>query len=192
MSVAGALQVLSWGCAFSWVTVQLLIQRGRLFEGGLAHLIAGCAAAASVIAVGASEAIWPVAVLGLLWLWIEMSGHRRLAPKGRIETSIPVQTRARMPELLVSALARGSKQSGSGSGSKQSPSMVLPAPKAHPHIPHPHLPHPGKRTVDRVFKIEIGIVVIIAVVLFGIWAEQQRATFRENTNKVLCNWVEGC
>jgi hypothetical protein len=64
----------------------------------------------------------------------------------------------------------------------------------HPHLPHPHLPHPhiAPKTVDRVFKIEMGIVIIIALVLFGFWAEQQRDSFTRDTDTVLCNWIDGC
>jgi hypothetical protein len=46
--------------------------------------------------------------------------------------------------------------------------------------------------VDRVFKVEMAVVIVIALVFFGIWAEQQRAAFTTNTDYVVCNWIEGC
>jgi hypothetical protein len=75
------------------------------------------------------------------------------------------------------------------------PTANAPHPHApHLHLPHPHLPHPhiAPKTVDRVFKIEMGVVIIIALVLFGFWAEQQRDSFSRDTDTVLCNWIDGC
>jgi hypothetical protein len=46
--------------------------------------------------------------------------------------------------------------------------------------------------VNRIFKAEMAVVIAIAVVLFGVWAEQQRASFRQETDQVVCNWIEGC
>jgi hypothetical protein len=154
MSVAVILQALGWVSVVGLVTVHLLIQKGRLPADGTAYRIAGCVASASVVAAAAAEKIWPVAVLGLLWLRIEVFGHpARLSP-------------GPAPDLL---------------------------PHPHlPHLPHPHLPNPRPRTVDRIFKAEMAVVIAIAVVLFGVWAEQQRTSFRQETDQVVCNWIEGC
>jgi hypothetical protein len=140
----------------------------------MAYRIAGSAAAVSVVATGVAEEIWPVAVLGLLWLRTEVFGHRHHLPDGRNAAVDPGAPAAKMPDLLVGALARGASQA--------------------PHLPHPHLPHPhlARRTVDRVFRVEMGIVITIVVVLFGIWAQQQREEMGNHSNRVVCNWIDGC
>jgi len=229
MSVAVVLQALGWVSVLWLVTVHLLIQRGRLAQSGKAYRIAGCAAAASVVAAGAAEEIWPVAVLGLLWLRIEVFGHRHHVPEARTSPAEqaehgssagghpagrvknPAPDPERMPTLLVGALARDAQRptisrAASGTGSRPvrasrasgSPASTprprsgseRPLNRPHaPHIPHPHL---GRRAVDRVFKVEMGIVIVIALVFFGLWAEQQRAAFTRNTDYVVCNWISGC
>jgi len=219
MSVVVILQALGWVSVVWLVTVHLMIQRGRLPEDSMMYRIAGCSAAGSVVAASVAEAIWPVAVLGLLWLRIEVFGHRHHVPECQTEAEAPGQHPAlesghdpapepeRMPALLVGALGRGQSQSvsrapaarpaagaraPSRSPSGRAPSgQRAPAARAHPshHLPHPHL---GRRTVDRVFRVEMAIVIVVAVVLFGIWAEQQRVSFRRDSNHVVCNWIDGC
>lgn len=211
MSVAIMLQALGWVSVLWLVTVHLLIQRGRLRQNGKAYRIAGCAAAASVVAASAAEELWPVAVLGLLWLRIEVFGHRNHVPECRPEAAAldvlgadpdfggphlagrdPVPEPESMPTLLVGALTQGNQRPTVAPGAKDS---AHPQRHSHaPHIPLPHIPHPhlAPRVVDRVFKVEMGIVIVIALVFFGIWAEQQRASFAQNTNYVVCNWIEGC
>jgi hypothetical protein len=249
MSVAVMLQALGWVSVLWLVTIHLLIQRGRLAQTGRAYRIAGCAAAASVVAASAAEEIWPVAVLGLLWLRIEVFGHRAHVPEcrpefqdgpgdqgadpdfGRPHLGGPDHDSAPEPEnlptLLVGALTRqkqrpiisrsqsvlsGSPESSVPSGSAAPtvagpltvpPAKGSPVPKPRPtsgserpqrHLHAPHIPHPhlGRRTVDRVFKVEMGIVIVIALVFFVIWAEQQRASFTRNADYVVCNWIDGC
>ena len=174
MSVNVVLQALGWVSVVWLVVVYAMVQRGRLPRDGRAYRIAGSAAAASVVAASVAEEIWPVAVLGLLWLRTEVFGHRHHLPDGETAPGVPDQPAARMPELLVGALARGVQQA------------------PHPHLPHPHLPHPARRTVDRVFRVEMGIVITIVVVLFGIWAQQQREEVGRHSNRVVCNWIDGC
>ena len=204
MIVAVTMQALGWVSVVWLVTVHVLIQRGRLPRDGRAYRIAGCAAAASVVAASAAEFIWPVAVLGLLWLRIEVFGHRHHAPDRQVasrmptKARIPVQTQtqtqtpapARMPELIAGALAHGAERAREAQSHPHAPRPQLP----HPHIPHPHIPHPhlDTRTVDRVFRIEMGIVIVIAVVLFGLWAQEQWQGFRHDTDKVVCSWIDGC
>jgi hypothetical protein len=271
MSVAVILQALGWVSAVGLVTVHLMIKRGRLRSDGRAYRIAGCAAAASVVAASVSAGIWPVAVLGLLWLRIEVFGHRHHVPENQFpalgpgpvfaqghvitagqaadrpgdwpgdwagETSAdrpgdqpadqtvdhvtdPSRQPERMPWFLAGAMDRGRSPARGAAKTKTKtntkgrarpgarpavpqqvpqqhphrPQLHLPHPHLpHPHLPHPHLPHPhlGRRTVDRVFKVEMGIVISIALVLFVIWAEEQRASFRTTTDYVVCNWIEGC
>jgi hypothetical protein len=222
VSVAVILQALGWVSVVGLVTVHLLIQRGRLRSDGPAYRIAGCAAAACVVAASAAEQLWPVAVLGLLWLRIEVFGHRNHVPECPAEPSAPAPepepesapVPERMPWLLMDALQRP-KAAPSKVPPPKARRQTLPVPARppqprppeahrpvqhppahlpHAHLPHPHLPHPhlGRRTVDRVFKIEMGIVIVIALVLFGIWAEQQRERFTTTTDYVVCNWIEGC
>jgi hypothetical protein len=202
MSVAVILQALGWVSVVGLVTVHLLIQKGRLPADGTAYRIAGCVASTSVVAAAAAEKIWPVAVLGLLWLRIEVFGHRHHVPEPLIHAQVPARVQARtpgqipaqaqpaMPALLHGALARRQQPP-----SAPVPTANAPHPHApHLHLPHPHLPHPhiAPKTVDRVFKIEMGVVIIIALVLFGFWAEQQRDSFTRDTDYVVCNWIEGC
>jgi hypothetical protein len=194
MSVAMILQALGWVSVVCLVVVHVLIQHGRLPRDGWAYRIAGCAAAGSVVAASAAEAIWPVAVLGLLWLRIEVFGHRHHVPEpsvhAQVPARVPAQSQPVMPDVLRGALARGQQPPSASVPSRHSPH---PHP-SHLHLPHPHLPHPhiAPKTVDRVFKIEMGVVIIIALVFFGIWAEQQRDSFGRDTDTVLCNWIDGC
>lgn len=184
MSVAVMLQALGWVAVVWLVGVHVLIQHGRLPHAGRAYRIAGCAAALAVVAASAAEEIWPVAVLGLLWLRIEVFGHRHVPdclPEYRHDTRDP----AEMPALLVHTLGR--EEPGRGPSAQAHPSHL---PHLHlPHVPHPHL---GRRGVDLVFKVEMAVIIVIAVVFFVIWAEQQRDSFTSNTDYVVCNWIEGC
>src|SRR5690242_3566842 len=144
MSVTVVLQALGWVSVVWLVVVYAMVQRGRLPGDGRAYRIAGSAAAASVVAASVAEEIWPVAVLGLLWLRTEVFGHRHHLPHDQAAPGAPDQPPARMPELLVGALARGVHQ----------------VPHPHPHLPHPHL---ARRTVDWVFRVEMGIVITVVV-----------------------------
>lgn len=187
MSVAVGLEALGWLAVVWYVVVHAVVQRGRLPRDGMAYRIAGGAAAASVVMTGVVEEIWPVAVLGLLWLRTEVFGHRHHVPDRRSAApAAPGPPAAKMPDLLVGALARGANQAP--------PQPRPPQPHSQPHLPHPHLPHPhlARRTVDRVFRIEMGIVITIVVVLFGIWAQQQREEMGNHSNRVVCNWIDGC
>jgi hypothetical protein len=50
----------------------------------------------------------------------------------------------------------------------------------------------GPRALDVLFKVEIAAVIVAALILFGFWAEQQRATFDHRTNTKLCDLMGGC
>jgi hypothetical protein len=43
-----------------------------------------------------------------------------------------------------------------------------------------------------LFKIEIVIAVVIALVLFGIWSTHQRGSFNDRANHSLCGLMGGC
>jgi hypothetical protein len=43
-----------------------------------------------------------------------------------------------------------------------------------------------------LFKIEIVIAVVIVLVLFGIWSQEQRGDFGNRTNGTLCKLMNGC
>jgi hypothetical protein len=189
VTVAVLLQALGWVCVVWLVTVHLMIQRGRLPRAGRAYRVAGCAAAVSVVLASAVEEIWPVAVLGLLWLRIEVFGHRHAEQED--QGGSPARTR--MPTFLSGALARGGKPS-----QPHPHSSADPGPPQHPdssgtshphHLPHPHL---GPRAVDRVFKFEMGVIIVIALVLFVIWGQQQREAVGRDANYTVCNWIHGC
>jgi hypothetical protein len=183
VSVAVTLQALGWVSVIWLVTVHVMIKRGRFPSDGMAYRTAGCGAAASVVAAGAAERIWPVAVLGLLWLRLEVFGFRHHVPERRTGTPLAPP----MPPLLAGALARseGSPPDGGKpvTGNQPPPALHL------PHVPHPHL---GPRTVDVLFKVEMGVVIVIALVLFTIWAQQQRESVGNDANKTLCHWMREC
>jgi hypothetical protein len=183
VSVAVMLQALGWVCVVWLMAVHLMIQHGRLPQGGTAYRIAGCAAALSVVLASAVEEIWPVAVLGLLWLRIEVFGHRHAGLREGDESPGP----ARMPLFLAGALTRGEKHPPVRSGHPSPPNRAGPA-QPH-HLPHPHL---GPRAVDRVFKFEMAVIIVIALVLFVLWAQQQRDSVGRDANYTVCNWIQGC
>jgi hypothetical protein len=79
MTVLEVLQAAGWLAAVWLVTVQVLVARGRLAPGTTAVRTAGGAAAVVVVAACAAASLWPVAVLGLLWLRSEVFGHRHPA-----------------------------------------------------------------------------------------------------------------
>lgn len=220
MSVAVMLQVLGWVSVAWMVTVHLLVQY-RLSPDGMAYRIAGCAAAASVLAVSVAEAVWPVAVLGLLWLRTELFGHWDHVPERLTAPPVPSPARPRMPALLEATLTSPPR----ADSLRPDPRPYLPDPQvptphganpqvanrqvadphranrqvadthaADPQVRRLHLPHPhlDRRTVDRVFKVEMGMMIIIAVVVFGIWAEQQRKAFADDTNQAVCYWINDC
>jgi hypothetical protein len=167
MSLALVVQALGWLSVVGLVVVHLLIQRGELPADGLGYRVAGCLAAGSVVVAAAIAELWPVAVLGLLWLRIGVFGHP-------VDAGPPV----RPPQLASAELQPHA----------QLPHAQLP----HAHLPHPHLPHPRPRTVNRIFKAEMTVVILIALVLFGVWSQQQHAKFERKTNRIVCSWIDGC
>ena len=50
----------------------------------------------------------------------------------------------------------------------------------------------AKHVTDLILKVEIIAVVVIALVLFGIWAEGQRREFVRTTNQNVCEMAYNC
>jgi len=49
-----------------------------------------------------------------------------------------------------------------------------------------------KRFTDLLLKLEIVVVVVVALVLFGVWAEGQRQEFVRNTRDLVCDLSYSC
>lgn len=178
------LQTLGWISVVWLIAVDVLTRRGMLPPGGRGYRIAGCAAALCVVAASVSERIWPVAVLGLLWLRTEVFRHHSREWEAEQE-----------PEVRFVPAPVGVRVSGADDEEEpvRRPHLRLP----HPHLPQVHLPHPhrphlprmSQRFVSVAFRVEMAVVIVIASVLFFLWAEQQRDAFRPRTDGVLCNWI---
>ena len=184
------LQALGWVSVVWLVTVEVLIRQGRMTAYGPGFRVAGCAAAASVLAASVSERIWPVAVLGLLWLRTEVFGHRR----GQQDS--PAARPARVYEhAAVFVPGFGPREV-----SYDPPAMddePDPGDGGHfhrPHLPHPHVPHPHmtRRFVDLAFRIEMAVVILVATVLFVVWGQQQREAVGRDANNTMCHWLKKC
>lgn len=157
-----ALQALGWVSVVWLVLVDAMIRTGRRPAGNRAFRIAGCAAALSVMAASAAERLWPVVILGGLWLRTEVFGYRHGLERDRA--------------------ARDEATPGEG------PHVP------HPHVPHPHVPHPhvSRQAVNLVFRIEMTVLIVIASVVFVIWAQQQRDVVGRDANHTLCHWLDEC
>jgi hypothetical protein len=190
------LQALGWVTIIGLVTVEMLIRRGRAAAFGPAFRWAGCAAAASVVAASLAERIWPVAVLGLLWLRTEVFGHRRGEARAGRSAPRPEHSAVFVPGFGPREVPRRVPVGAGG------PSVLEPEDETdlepwhlpHPHLPHPHLPHPHltRRFVDLAFRIEMAVVILIASVLFVVWGQQQRETVGRDANNTMCHWLREC
>ena len=274
MSATLILETLGWVPVAWLVAVLLLVDRGRLPRDGLALRIAGCAAAAVVVAAAAVANMWPVAALGLLWLRTEVFAHRHpihefhahreharqdrarreqaaagrssaeaevtelaLIEQGLSEpgpTDLPADQQPNdgrgdeaqhrpkrlQPDLAHQTLAQlelptpgqtrqrqiSHGHANPGQSDRRPPPSGLPRPRASygggsrpgrpgtPDSTHHHRPAKslGARIIDAIFKIEVMIVVIVALVIFGIWAQHQRIVFTQNADSSLCKLMGGC
>jgi hypothetical protein len=72
MSLSMIVQGFGWLAVLWLVTVHLLIHQGRLHRGGAAPRVAGAVAALVIVVASLLSEMWPVFVLGLLWLRSEL------------------------------------------------------------------------------------------------------------------------
>ena len=56
----------------------------------------------------------------------------------------------------------------------------------------PHQQRLGPRAVNAIFKIEVIIVIIVALVALGSWAESHRSSFNHKANNSVCRLMGGC
>ncbi|GAB3268333.1 hypothetical protein [Kineosporia babensis] len=231
MSVAEIIQAFGWIPVCWLLAVHILIRMGRLPRYGRAVRMAGYLAALTIVAAAVTTRMWPIAVLGLLFMRTELLGHRHAeeSPEKAEPERVPT---ARRPlhdddELLDDVRIHH----GGGGGARLLPGRTaasaamlnartepvhLGHDKSDPdfvpasvglrdlhhddHPPHPRDPqerdHPilqgAKHVTDIVLKVEIVAVVVIALVLFGVWAEGQRRDFVRNTNYNVCEMSSSC
>jgi hypothetical protein len=221
MSVPVVEQALEWLPVLWLVTVHLLIERGRLPRGGWAFRIAAGTAAASVLAASLATGMWPVAALGLLWLRTEVFRHPHatesdLAAPDLAESDLAESDLA-APDLAAPDLAAPEK-THRHQAQPDRPHEIRIQPDWAPG-PSPRASAgraaaaPSARTAQRrrprsgftaglfrygppamawLFKIEIVVVIIVLLVLFGSWSGQQRHSFNHRANTTLCGLLGGC
>jgi hypothetical protein len=213
MSARTILITLGWVPVLWLVIAQFLVDRRRLPRDGAGLRVAGCAAAIVVVTAGVFTQMWPVAALGLLWLRTEVFAHRHpihefqayreqarrdAAPKPT-GTKPTTGTKGTAPVPLKVADLVGAQRRRPAPAPGRAASHVTSHTAAQQagrrtayKAEHPPKPQRlGPRTVDAIFKIEVIIVVIVALVLFGSWAESHRSNFNRKANTSVCQFL-GC
>jgi hypothetical protein len=232
MSLREIIQAFGWIPVCGLLTVHVLIYLGRLPRHGTAIRVAGYVAALTIVAAAVSTRMWPIAVLGLLFMRTELLGHRhheeRTAHQGA--QRIPAARRApgdggdkevlddvrihhgsdvigvahsRHPEYTVPGMTAASATTlRARTHAKNDPEFV-PASVGlrEGHHEHEAQPEPAgtmrflmsaKHFTDVLLKLEIIAVVVIALVLFGVWAEGQRRDFTRNSDSNVCQMSYSC
>ncbi len=160
----------------------------------------------------------PIAVLGLLFMRNELLGHRhhderealddREAPHRRetfheeVVDEVRIHHGAGVPTRLpgrtaASAAVLNARTEQVHLGHDKNDPDFVPA-SVGLREAHHHEPKTGgflsgaKHVTDLVLKVEIIAVVVVAVVLFGVWAEGQRREFVRTTNYNVCEMSFGC
>ncbi|MBT0771874.1 hypothetical protein KIH74_23230 [Kineosporia sp. J2-2] len=244
MSVADVIQAFGWIPVIWLLTVHLLIRFGRLPRHGTAVRAAGFVAAVTIVAAALATRMWPIAVLGFLFMRTELFGHRhhdereahrlhdlmeRFRHHQEQEAAAPARIPgARVPlhenEEVLEDVRIHHGHDGVGPSSGRHPEYTVPGMTAAPattlrartkddpdfvpaavglrhphHRPEPEHPTGGmrflnsaKRFTDLLLKLEIIAVVVIALVLFGIWAEGQRRDFTRNSDSTICEISFSC
>ncbi|GLY18338.1 hypothetical protein LWF15_23580 [Kineosporia rhizophila] len=239
MSVAEIIQAFGWIPVCWLLAVHILIRLGRLPRYGAAVRVAGYVAALTIVAAAVSTRMWPIAVLGLLFMRTELLGHRhaderddnrlmtmferfrRSAPDTGGEPGVPRARRplhegeelvddvrihhgsgtpAHLPGRTAASAATLRARTVPPSHAKDDPDFV-PASVGlrEPHHDHQEENRSGMRFLssakhftDLVLKVEIIAVVVVALVLFGVWAEGQRREFTRTTNSNVCEMSFSC
>ena len=240
MSVAEIIQAFGWSPVCWLLAVHILIRLGRLPRYGTAVRVAGYVAALTIVAAAVSTRMWPIAVLGLLFMRTELLGHRhaderednrllamferfrRSGPDTRGEPGVPrtrwplhedeeviddvrIHHGSGTPARLASRTAASAATLSARtrplppSHSKEDPDFV-PASVGlrEPHHHEDDKPSgmrflsSAKHFTDLVLKVEIIAVVVVALVLFGVWAEGQRREFTRTTNSNVCEMSFSC
>ncbi len=222
MSLSVVVQGLGWVSVVWLIAVHMLIHQGRLHRGGMAPRVAGAVAALVIVVASLLTELWPVFVLGLLWLRSEL-WHRH-SPD---EAWFPLPDEHPHPDLPEAELTHGPAGPG-----RDAPSLPDSHPESHrePHpdrfplsgpsgstvtsarprsrpaaaragtttrpagrtdSPHPHHPLISRHTVDVLFRIEMGLLVLVTLAAFGFWAYQERPGFEQRADTSLCSLMPG-
>jgi hypothetical protein len=197
MSIHVIVQALEWLPVLWLVTVHLLVERGRLPCGGWAFRIAAGSAAASLLVASLATGMWQMAALGLLWLRTEVFAHSHPSQQASTGPARPGQVRDRPDRPHEIRIQRD----------------WAPRPNRPPNRPHSDsAATPASRPAQRrqrsaftnglfrfgppamawLFKIEIVVVIIVALVLFAGWSAEQRSSFNHRANTTLCGLMGGC
>jgi hypothetical protein len=230
MSLREIIQAFGWIPVCGLLTVHVLIYLGRLPRHGTAIRVAGYVAALTIVAAALSTRMWPIAVLGLLFMRTELLGHRHSEERAAHQSAQRIPA-ARPPEPergeVMDDVRIHHGSDGIGSAHSRHPEYTVPGmtaasattlrarthDKTDPdfvpasvglregHHEHPdHHEHPeamrilssAKHFTDVLLKLEIIAVVVIALVLFGVWAEGQRRDFTRNSDSNVCQMSYSC
>ncbi len=227
MSLREIIQAFGWIPVCGLLTVHVLIYLGRLPRHGLAIRVAGYVAALTIVAAALSTRMWPIAVLGLLFMRTELLGHRhaeersayqgarripgarRPEPEGeellddvRIHHGSDVigVAHARHPEYTVPGMTAATATTLRARTHDKTDPDFVPASTGLREGHHEHHEPAGtmrflssaKHFTDVLLKLEIIAVVVIALVLFGVWAEGQRRDFTRNSDQNVCQMSYSC
>jgi hypothetical protein len=97
----------------------------------------------------------------------------------------PGSSRARQP----ASVALRSKPKPGSSSSRPRPSRPTDRAASRKHERGPGFTGRMSWALSILFKIEIVVVVVIALVLLGIWSNHQRGDFNDRANHTLCGWM---
>lgn len=214
-------QVVGWVAVVWLIAVHLLIQQGRMHRGGTVPRLAGVLAALVIAVAGLLAEIWPVFVLGLLWLRSEL-WHRHSPddswfppPEEHPHLDLPdaevthESHRASDPRPVRADPAAPASRSGGSTATKP---RAVPAPRTRPapgrsgrpsgapsassrpehQEDHTRRPVVSRRMVDVLFRIEITLLILVTVAAFAFWGFQNRPGFAHKANTNLCRLLGGC
>jgi hypothetical protein len=221
MSIHVVVQALEWLPVLWLVTVHLLIERGRLPCGGWAFRIAAGSAAASLLVASLATGTWQMAALGLLWLRTEVFAHSHPTEQGAADRHPAHRARAELADTGPAGTERtgtGPARPGQVKDRPDRPHEIRIQQDWAPRPNRPNRPHPdsaatptsgpaqrrqrsaftnglfrfGPPAMAWLFKIEIVVVIIVALVLFAGWSAEQRSSFNHRANTTLCGLMGGC
>lgn len=227
MSLREIIQAFGWIPVCGLLTVHVLIYLGRLPRHGMAIRVAGYVAALTIVAAALSTRMWPIAVLGLLFMRTELLGHRHHEERAVHQGSqrIPAARQGepdgeevlddvrihhgadgigvahtRHPEYTVPGMTAATATTLRARTHDKSDPDFVPASVGLREAHHEQPQHPeamrilssAKHFTDVLLKLEIIAVVVIALVLFGVWAEGQRRDFTRNSDQNICKMSYSC
>jgi len=246
MSLAEIIQAFGWIPVCWLLAVHILIRLGRMPRHGTGVRVAGYVAALTIAAAAVTTRMWPIAVLGLLFMRTELLGHRHHHEREAHRMQTMIDRFRRHPDLNPGPVpaprhAQPADEGGTEVRIHHGPSGVGPGRGRHPEytvpgmtaatattlrarthekndpdfVPaavglreghaHPEAHHEtdpagsgmrflssAKHFTDVVLKLEIIAVVVIALVLFGVWAEGQRRDFTQKSDRNVCQLSYSC